>query len=77
MIYNAVPSQLALNKKRFILSNAVGKRVTSKDKELLYEIVDSKTVIIKHNVTDVSSTLEQTKDIDDYKLYLSDTGHVI
>ena len=74
MLYNAVPSQLALNKKRFILSNAVGKRVTTKDKELLYEIIDSKTVLVKHNVTDVSSTLEQTKDIDDYKLYLSDTG---
>jgi hypothetical protein len=52
----------------------VGKRVTSKDKELLYEVIDSKTVLIKYNVTDVSSTLEQTKDIDDYKLYLSDTG---
>lgn len=74
MLYNAVPSQLALNKKRFILSNAMGKRVTTKDKELLYDIIDSKTVLIKHNVTDVSPTLEQTKDLDDYKLYLSDTG---
>ena len=74
MLYNAVPSQLALNKKRFILSNAMGKRVTTKDKELLYDIIDSKTVLIKYNVTDVSSTLEQTKDLDDYKLYLSDTG---
>lgn len=74
MLYNAVPSQLALNKKRFILSNAMGKRVTTKDKELLYDIIDSKTVLIKYNVTDVSSTLEQTKNLNDYKLYLSDTG---
>lgn len=74
MLYNAVPSQLALNKKRFILSNAMGKRTTTKDKELLYDIIDSKTVLIKYNVTDVSPTLEQTKDLDDYKLYLSDTG---
>ena len=74
MLYEAVPSQLALNKKRFILSNAVRKRTTTKDKELLYDIIDSKTVCIKYNVEDVSITLEQTKNLDDYKLYLSDTG---
>ena len=74
MLYNAVPSQLALNKKRFVLSNAMGKRTTTKDKELLYDIIDSKTVLIKYNVTDVNSALEQTKELDNYKLYLSDTG---
>ena len=74
MLYNSIPSQLALNKKRFILSNAMNKRTTTKDKELLYDIIDSKTVLIKYNVTDVSSILEQTKDIDDYKLYISDVG---
>ena len=74
MLYNSIPSQLALNKKRFILSNAMNKRTTTKDKELLYDIIDSKTVLIKYNVTDVSSISEQTKDIDDYKLYISDVG---
>ena len=74
MLYDAIPSQLALNKKRFILSNAVKKRATTKDKELLYNIINSKTVLIKTNVTDVNISLAQTKELDDYKLYISDTG---
>ena len=74
MLYDAVPSQLALNKKRFFLSKAVKKRVTTKDEELLFDLIDSKTVLIKYNVLDINSALQQTKDLDIYKLYLSDTG---
>lgn len=73
-LYKAIPSSLALNKKRFVLSNALGKRTTSKDRQLLYDLLDSKTVLISNNILDPSIAIEQTKEIEDYKLYLSDTG---
>lgn len=74
MIFNAIPSQLALKRKHFMLSQAVGKRRTSKDEELLADLVDSKTVMICHNVNDPNVALAQTKSLDSYKLYLADTG---
>lgn len=74
MIFNAVPSQLAMKRKHFMLSQAVGKKRTSKDEELLSDLIDSKTVMICHNVNDPSISLAQTKSLDTYKLYLADTG---
>ena len=73
-LYNAIPSSLALNKKRFVLSNALNKRTTNKDIELLFDLVDSKTILINYNILDPSIAFEQTKNIDSYKLFLSDTG---
>ncbi len=74
MIYDCIPSQLSLGKNRFILSNSLKKRVTNKDKELLYDLIDSKTVIPCFNVTEPSISLNSTKDMDTFKLYLSDIG---
>ena len=73
-LFEAIPGALSLNKKRFILSSALGKRTTRKDKELFYELLDSKTVLSSYNVTDPSLSLNLTRDIDSYKLYLTDTG---
>lgn len=74
MIFNAVPSQLAMKRKHFMLSQAVGKKRTTKDEELLSDLIDSKTVMICHNVNDPGISLAQTKSLDTYKLYLADTG---
>lgn len=74
MIFNAVPSQLAMKRKHFMLSQAVGKKRTTKDEELLSDLIDSKTVMICYNVNDPSVSLAQTKSLDTYKLYLADTG---
>ena len=73
-LFEAIPSALSLNKKRFILSSALAKRKTRKDEDLFYELLDSKTVLPSYNVTDPSLSLNLTKDIDSYKLYLADTG---
>ena len=45
-----------------------------KAKELLYELIDSKTVLPCYNSTNPRVSLTDTKDFDSYKLYLSDTG---
>jgi predicted AAA+ superfamily ATPase len=73
-IFESIPSQLAAKKKRFVLSRATGKRVTRKDEELLYDLLDSKTVISCYDVTEPSVTLSQGKNFDAYKLYIADVG---
>lgn len=73
-MFNSIPNQLAANKKRYVISSATGKRTTNKDKEIFSELLDSKTVLISHNVTDPSVSLSATADEESYKLYLSDIG---
>ncbi|MBQ8678758.1 MAG: ATP-binding protein [Treponema sp.] len=73
-MYNAIPTQLALNKKRYVISSATGKRTTEKDKEIFSELIDSKTVLVSYNTTDPSISLSATATDDSYKMYLADTG---
>lgn len=73
-IFEAIPSQLALKKKRFVISNATGKKKNSKDEERLSDLIDSRTVLICNDVKDPGISLSQTKSDDEYKLYLADTG---
>ena len=73
-IYRSVPSQLALKKKRFVISSATGKRKTQKDEERLFDLIDSKTVLPCYDVAQPETALEQTRIPDKYKLYLSDVG---
>ena len=73
-MYNSIPNQLAANKKRYVISNATGKRMTNKDKEIFSELLDSKTVQISYNVMNPDVSLGATADDESYKLYLSDIG---
>lgn len=73
-MYEAIPAMLSQNKKRYTLSNVLGKRTTAKDQELLSNLLNSKTVLACYNTTDPKITLSQSKDFDSYKLYLADTG---
>ncbi|MBR6898348.1 MAG: ATP-binding protein [Lachnospiraceae bacterium] len=73
-MYASIPSQLSANKKRYVISSAIGKRTTSKDKELLSQLLDSKTAMASYNVTDPGASLSATADDESYKLYLADTG---
>ena len=73
-MYEAIPSQLATDKKRYILSKATGKRKTDRDIERLSDLLDSKTVLACHNITNPSVALSQTKDENIFKLYLTDIG---
>ena len=73
-LYHSIPAQLSKNLKKYRISTALGKRPTTKDEELLYDLIDSKTVLPCYNTTDPKVSLSLTKDLDSYKLYLSDTG---
>lgn len=73
-LYHSIPAQLSSGGKRFILSRATGKRTGTKSRELLYDLIDSKTVLICYNTTDPASSLGLTKSFESYKLYAADTG---
>ena len=73
-MFRSIPSQLSKNKKRFVISSATNKKRTAKDDERLFDLIDSKTVLVSYNTTDPRATLDLTKDIDSYKLYVADTG---
>ena len=74
MMYKSIPSQLATQKKRYVISRATKKRKTNKDIERFSDLVDSKTVIPCYNARDPNVTLSQTQDNENFKLYLSDVG---
>ena len=73
-LYHSIPTQLAKDPRKYRISTAIGKRTTLKTEELLYELIDSKTILPCFNSTDPRVSLADTKDFDSYKLYLSDTG---
>lgn len=73
-LYHAIPAQLARGAKCYRISQAVGGRKTSRDERLLYDLIDSKTVLPSYHVTDPRVSLPLTKDVDSYKLYVADTG---
>ena len=73
-LYHSIPAQLAKDPRKYRISTAIGKRNTLKTEELLYELIDSKTILPCFNSTDPRVSLPDTKDFDSYKLYLSDTG---
>lgn len=73
-IYHSIPSQLSKGINRFRISTATGKRRSSMDDRLLYDLIDSKTVLISYNSTDPRVSLSLSKDFESYKLYIADTG---
>ena len=73
-MYHAIPAQLAKGTRKYRAVSAIGKRNNTKSEELLYELLDSKTVLPCYNSSNPRVCLADTKDFDSYKLYLSDTG---
>ena len=73
-LYHSIPAQLSKDLRKYRITTAIGKRNNTKTEELLYDLIDSRTVIPCYNSTDPGSSLSDTKDFDRYKLYLSDTG---
>ena len=73
-LYHSIPSQLAKDTRKYRITTAIGKKNNTKAEELLYELIDSKTVLPCYNSTNPRVSLTNTKDFNSYKLYLSDTG---
>ena len=73
-LYHSIPAQLSKDERKYRITTATGKKNNTKTEELLYELIDSKTILPCYNSTDPRVSLADTKDFDSYKLYLSDTG---
>ena len=73
-IYHSIPAQLSKDTKRYRLSEATGTRKKRNEENLIYDLIDSKTVLPSYNTTDPRVSLSLTKDLDCYKLYIADTG---
>lgn len=73
-MYHSIPAQLSKDSRKYRITTAIGKKNNAKAEELLYELIDSKTILPCYNSTDPRVSLADTKDFDSYKLYLSDTG---
>ena len=76
-LYHSIPAQLAKGGRKYRITVAIGKRKNKREDELLYELIDSKTVLPCYNSTDPRVSLADTKDFNSYKLYLSDTGLIV
>lgn len=74
MIYNSIPSQLARNSTRYSIGFALNKKAKSSDYELLADLFNSKTVLPCFNCLNPMVSFLQGKDMEKFKLYLSDTG---
>ena len=73
-LYHSIPAQLSRDIRKYRITTAIGKKSNAKTEELLYELIDSKTILPCYNSTDPRVSLSDTKDFGSYKLYLSDTG---
>lgn len=73
-LYHAVPAQLAKDRRKFRIKSAIGKNANQKNRQALFELIESKTVLPCFNSTNPRVSLAATKDIDSYKLYIADTG---
>lgn len=74
LLYRSIPAQLARDSRRYIPSRALNGRKTDADENLLYDLLDSKTVLISYNTMEPALSLSGTKDLSSYKLYTADTG---
>ena len=73
-MYHSVPAQLAKGTRKYRISSATGGKYNAKKEELLYDLADSKTILLCYNSTNPRTSICDTKDFDSYKMYLSDTG---
>ena len=73
-MYHAIPAQLAKDHRKYRIATAIGKKNNTKAEELLYALIDSRTVLPCYNATNPRVSLTDTKDFDSYKMYVADTG---
>lgn len=73
-MYHSIPAQLAKDKKKYRITATIQGKKTKKTEGLLFELLDSKTILICYNTMELGNGLASSKDFDSYKLYLADTG---
>lgn len=73
-LYRNIPSELSRHTSSYKISSVLKYERPSTVQDEIRELVESKTVLASYNCNDPSASLALTKDINKFKLYLSDTG---
>ena len=74
-LFGAIPSILEYNKSRYSIDTILSMQLADNTKNSLFScLVDSKTCLAAYHVAEPGPGLNQTKDEDRYKLFLTDTG---
>ena len=60
-LYHSIPAQLSKDPRKYRITTAIGKQTNARADELLYELIDSKTVLPCYNSTDPRVSLGRYK----------------
>ena len=74
MLFKSIPSQLEKNASRYQVSSVLVNQRNSTVLELISEMESSKTVLVSYKSDDPNAGLTRTKDLENFKLFVCDTG---
>ena len=74
MLFNSIPSQIEKNASRYQVSSVLENQRNSTVLELISEMESSKTVLVAYKSDDPNAGLTRTKDLENFKLFVCDTG---
>ena len=73
-LFYAIPGQLSMNTSRYQVSSVIENAKNERMGELLQDMEDSMVVLFSHHATDPSVGLALHEDMDQYKMFVCDTG---
>ena len=74
MLFKSIPSQLEKNASRYQVSSVLENQRNSTVLEFISEMESSKTVLVSYKSDDPNAGLTRTKDLENFKLFVCDTG---
>lgn len=74
MLFKSIPSQLEKNASRYQVSSVLENQRNSTVLELVSEMESSRTVLVSYKSDDPNAGLTRTKDLENFKLFVCDTG---
>lgn len=74
MLFKSIPSQLEKNASRYQVSSVLENQRNSTVLELISEMESSKTVLVSYKSDAPNAGLTRTKDLENFKLFVCDTG---
>lgn len=74
MLFKSIPSQLEKNASRYQVSSVLENQRNSTVLELISEMESSRTVLVSYKSDDPNVGLTRTKDLENFKLFVCDTG---
>lgn len=74
LLFKSIPSQLEKNASRYQVSSVLENQRNSTVLELISEMESSKTVLVSYKSDDPNVGLTRTKDLENFKLFVCDTG---